>query len=131
MSVDARASALRSACEVSPSNAFTAHYLQSSGLTSATDFDDGIRSPQRGLRIAAATYKATFAIQDEALATHDQTSRMDGGPSSRVPPHATDALGADWELYPHSLWRNLQHVRGSFPVATKTVGTIGQSRSQD
>jgi hypothetical protein len=126
-SAEERSRALREAAELDPSNTSAAKSLQSMNLCSSTDFDDGIRALKRGLRAAAASDTIVTAIQDDVLADHDRSSRSDGGPFSKIPPHVAEALGAEWKVYPHSFLSNFQHVRGSFPAATKAIGTLAKA----
>ena len=62
--------------------------------------------------------------------SHDQAARRPDGTLSCLPPSVASVIGDGWKCFPHSFKSQLKHVRGGFPMASKSVGTLAQSTGQ-
>ena len=110
--------------EFDPDEAFATKQLRILAVPLSTDFDEGVRLLRRHLRHAFKADTITMACQNSAIANYDERSRRPNGTSNGLPAELADAIGPDWRTIPHSFLGNLKHMRGSFPLVGKVVGTL-------
>ena len=114
--------------EMDPCESSASRALGSLSLSAGTDFDDGIRTIKAGLRSTTVADGVASELQAQAIDEHAERQRNKDGAYNGLPKDIADVLGTDWHLLPHEFPGQLRHMRGSFPMVAKVVGTFIQAK---
>ena len=106
------------------------HALEALNLDT-TDFDDGIRAIKTGLRADTVDQHLLTNLKEDALRRHDAVARGDDGLVSELPPSVASKFPDGWQVLPHNVHFKCMHMRGSFPDATKAVGSLLKCKTSE